>query len=593
MPLSSPSAVAEAPTRRLAADSARTMPPPTRRWHRRLLVHVLAYAALLAVVTAILPLGASLTSDDGAYGGHVFAMQQGAWELDRPLPVVAEANEGWANAAISPNGPLPYTANPSYAVLLRASADAVAAVSGSTPATGADNALGMQLIPVTGALGAAIMAWLLTSHWNPTAGPLAFWLVAVGPTLVNATSLWAHTLSSALAGAALLMLIKLLAPAGPVHWRRTLALIAALALALSAAALIRTESVFWIASMCLSVVFIYRSRLAIAAAGLGGGLSAVAWLGNRWWGLSIRSDRLPIKTGPEAFEGGWLQSRIPAGWELLVTSLGSGAAVMPLVIAVVLIGYAGFKIRAGHHPKTLVPILVGAAGLYVVVPFIAPGQFLAGTIAASPVVFFVLWATATRPNDGAEDGGDDDAGRADDATRAARNGLTLFTWSSLGFIVVVLATQYAGSGGLQWGGRYLSMAYVPLAVAAALRAETVYRQLRLPLLALLVVPTAVGLLASRTIHENHEAVVDVITEYPAEVVITDQVPLARLAWPALPTTVYLADSATAEALMLELADAGVDTITLWGIDSLEVDDGVAGFELAARNRHVTHLVRTP
>ena len=543
MPNPSLSAVADESSRPRADELPRSMPPQTTAWHQRLIVHAGAYIVLLAAITMLLPLGASLTTDDGAYGGQVYALQQGAWELERPLPVVADANEGWANAAISPDGPLPYTTNPSYAVLLRLSADAIAALTGSEPETGSDNALGLQLLPILGALGAATVAWLLTSHWNRRVAPLAFWLVGFGPTLVNATSLWAHTLSSALAGVALLALVKLLAPRPHRPWPWVIAVIGAFSLALAGAALIRTESVFWIASLCLATAVIYHNRRAMLAASFGGGLAAAAWLGNRWWGLSIRSDRLPIENGAEAFEGGWLQSRIPAGWELLLTSLGSGPAVMPLVVA----ARGDHGLRRSQDPlrptAEVGPPVAGRRrrALRPRAPHRSrpvPRWHDHGLPRRLPSI---LWATAKAPASQSPPGG-----RRHHRVRRCRCRAIRATASpSTGARPCSSARASASSpsssppstpssGGLQWGGRYLSMAYVPLAVAAALRAETLYRQLRLPLLALLILPTGVGLLASRTLHENHEAVIDVITEYPAEVVITDQAPAAapRVARPA-------------------------------------------------------------
>lgn len=558
-------------------------------------LHAAAYALLLTAITAWLPLASSLGTDDGAYGGQVYALQQGGWVLDRPLPVVAQEHEGWFNSAITPDGPLPYTSNPSYAVLLTAAADGWATLAGTAEGDGgpsaADNALPLQAIPVIGALAAACVAWLLAAHWRPRAAPLAFWLLALGPVVVNATSLWAHTLSTALAGAAVLAVVKLLDGPPSSTGTRSAVLLIAFTAALVAAAAVRTESALWIASLCGTLVVVRRSRTAWLAAGIGGGSAAIAWAGNRAWGLAIRSDRLPIVTDVETLRGspGWLRSRLPAAWELLLTTVRPGPGPVLILAALILIVVATVKLRAadrtspsggssdddaGRDAARFAGLLLLAACVpYGMVVLVAPGLLVAGTITAWPVVV-VLLAAGAGP-------------RRDEPGEST--GMRLLLVSSAAFTALVVLTQYASSGGLQWGGRYLSMAFVPLAVAAAVGGERLFRSQRVGLTALLAAPAIVGIMASHQLHQNHHDVITEIAAIPSDVVVTELRPLPRLAWPALPTALYFAEPDTVDRLLAELAAAGVERVNVYGLASVDLD-GAAGYRLTTDAGRVRHLV---
>ncbi|MDH3679218.1 MAG: hypothetical protein OEV40_04625 [Acidimicrobiia bacterium] len=577
-----------------SSEAASTQLDKSRARVPRLGRHAAAYALLLAAITAWLPLASSLGTDDGAYGGQVHALQQGDWVLDRPLPVVAEENEGWFNSAITPDGPLPYSSNPSYAILLTATADAAAAVAeaagGETEPTAAGNALALQSIPVVGAFAAACVAWLLAAHWRQRAAPLAFWLLALGPVIVNATSLWAHTLSTALAGAAVLASVKLLdGPPSSSRLRQAI-LLFAFTTALVAAAAVRTESALWIASFCGTLVVVRRGRTAWLAVVIGGGSAAVAWAANRAWGLAIRADRLPIVTDVETLRGspGWLRSRLPAAWELLLTTVRPGPGPVLILLALILVVFAAVRLRHGESPGASVgssddggdrrtarfagAVLLAACVPYGLVVLVAPGLLLAGTITAWPVVFVLIVAGP----------GFRHAGATEEA------GMRLLLGSSAAFTALVVLTQYASSGGLQWGGRYLSMAFVPVAVAAAIGGEQLFRHQRLPLTALLVAPAIVGIVASHELHETHSDVVAEVTAIPSDVVVTDVRPLPRLAWPALPTAFYFAEPDTAEQLLADLAGAGVDSVNVFGLASVDVD-GIAGYRVIAETERVRHL----
>mgnify|MGYP007054668817 CR=1 FL=1 len=99
---------------------------------------------------------------------------------------------------------------------------------------------------------------------------------------------------------------------------------------------------------------------------------------------------------------------------------------------------------------------------------------------------------------------------------------------------------------------------------------------------------------SHRFHTTHAMIVDLTTNPAAEVVITDQGALPRIGWTALPTTFYLADADSIDALLAALAEADVRSVNVAGLTATEVD-GVAGWRLASTNRDphgtIRHLTR--
>jgi hypothetical protein len=567
---------------RQQSDPAVGAGPPAGPRAPGLAVHVACYAVVLAVALAVIPPAASFGADDGAYGGQVFALTRGDWALERPLAVVDQANEGWFNSAITPDGPTPYTANPGYALLLLGAVE----LTGGAPAAGTAGglALALQLVPVIGALLSAVVAWALAARWSRSAAPLAFWLLGLGPVLVNSTTLWAHTLSTALGGAALLAVVDLAdrstAPSGARRLPLTLGLVASLA----AAAALRTEAVLWIPAVCGVAVLVDRSIAMVATSSLGGIAGGAAWIANRSWGQSLRADRLPVETSIDTLRASpdWLASRLPAAWQLLMTSLDGGLGQILVLVAIVLTGLAILWLRAGGATGAAGPVAITAtAAAYLACSALAPGEVITGTVAAWPLAVVLLLA-GRRPVPRPQPGGG-----------PGRPGAAIVLLVPAGLLVVLVAlTQYSGSGGLQWGGRYLSMGFAPLAAAAAIRGEALFRACRGPMLALLMTPALAGLVVSHQLHTRHRSVVEAVTAEPSEVVITEIPALPRIAWTALPTAVYLADPTTVDALLADLAAAGVTSVNVQGLHATDLE-GTAGFRVVSATGEVRHLERHP
>ncbi len=577
----------------------------------RVLWHLLAYAAVLAGVSAVVPLDASFGSDDGAYGGQVWALRQGSWVLPRPLPVVDAEHEGWLNGAIVADGPVPYSTSPIWVELLAASATLVHGPGPGSAERAGDLGLGLHLPGLVGALLAAAAAWRLAARWDRRAAPVAFWLVALSPVLVDTTTLWAHTLGTACAGWAMVAVAELWPSALASHsGRGRLGWTAVLVAALSLGAAVRTEAVFWTVAVVVVAVLGDRTRAMVLSATAGATAAAGVWVLNRAWGSSLRSQRLPIETSVEALRDsrGWLASRIPAAWQLLGTWRGAGwGQLLSFGAMLVALTAAAALYRAGKErrpvPAATLTALGVASALYLAKAVVAPDVAIPGVVAAWPVVAVALAASRWPARE---------AG-AGPGPRWLLVPVGLMT-------VTVLATQYESSGGLQWGGRYLSMTYVPLAAAAAVGVTPTlfgdpvsegvtgdgprhqngqgatgrWGALGVALVALAVAPALAGVATSHRFHTTHAMIVGLTTDPAAEVVITDQGALPRIGWTALPTTFYLADADSIDALLAELAEADVRSVNVAGLTATEVD-GVAGWRLASTNRNphgtIRHLIR--
>ena len=153
------------------------------------------------------------------------------------------------------------------------------------------------------------------------------------------------------------------------------------------------------------------------------------------------------------------------------------------------------------------------------------------------------------------------------------------------YVALVLLTQYPSGGGMEWGGRYLSLCFVPLGVLAAIRLHSFVVESwmtalqRVAILSVVVVPAFVGAVTSYSFHDRHQNYVQQVSDYETDVVVTDQLAATRIAWSTLPTAWYWANDTNLEALIEQLADAEVDRVVVYGFESTE---------LSSERYHVQH-----
>ncbi len=555
----------------LDSDAVRSAGPPEPtsvlpRVLQNVVVHAALYAAILAVLTLSIDLTGGFSSDDGSYGAQVRALEAGDWTIDRPLPVVSAGNEGWINGLVEPDGPVPNHRHPAYIHLLKASASVFGDV------------LGLHIPLLVGALASAVVAWYLALEFGRREhAAVAFWVVALSPVLINAAALWAHTLGSALGGLAILAFVRLHrgsadggAPVG------LAASAAVLAVALSAGLLVRTENALLVIAVGLGALILRRSAATVIATGAACGVAIATAFVERMAVADLAADGIAL-AGAEVDSGpGLIASRLPAAWHLLAgTSSDAGLTNYITLLGLLLVLVGSYLARDEERAHLGWFLLGGAAVAYAGRAALADTSFILGITPAWPVVFVALVV-----------------GRA----RAWDQLKTVWVPAGL-FTLGVLATQYAESGGLEWGGRYLSAIAVPIAVLVAVRGADLWgpgtpTARRWLLVALVVLPAVAGLRSTNAVREQNQRALDWVTQVEAPVVITEDHALPRLAWDTVPDVAwYRAQETNIEDLLQQLAAADVDHVTVQGLPDVELD-GIAGYE-ATETRPGLRQLRLP
>ncbi|MDQ1397890.1 MAG: hypothetical protein QOG64_3149, partial [Acidimicrobiaceae bacterium] len=386
---------------------------------------------------------------------------------------------------------------------------------------GAGETVGLHLLSVVGALAVALAAWALATEADPKLARAAFWIAATSPALVNGTIVWAHSLSAALAGGAVLAAVRI--------GRRGLRAgdAAALAGCLVGGVLIRSEGLLVAVALVLvlGVVRLVRAgvRAGMAAAVVAGlpALLAVE-VENRW---KARLIGMPASMrGVRQDSGSYLTGRVTGVWHDFLsphylnarTGLIGSVALAVIVFGAILWRRQGPQARGERD--IAVALLVGMA-VMVVNAVVSPGGTVTGLLAAWPLLLVGLVMWRWRP-----------------ASEVERMAMAIALLVGLG----VAATTYPDGAGLNWGGRFLSPAIVPLAVVAAgaLRRALLAKpaRARIELTAVLVVvalvPALIGLASVRIVRSNAGAYIDEVVAAGAPVVVTDESALPRAAWRA-------------------------------------------------------------
>jgi hypothetical protein len=521
----------------------RERPAPRCRWH------VLVYLLLLGGLLAGTNLRASWAYDDGGYATQVKVLRQtGQWaypyQQARIDPHIDHAPVD--HAVVTTEGRLyPYVKQPAWIEVLWA----------STKVFGVP--FGLYVPSALGAVAAAAVAWFLAKRFDPGAAPWAFWAVALGPLLVHATAMWAHTTGAALGG--LVALFVLDAADGRFGRRQAIGLAATLAAIIA----LRGEGVLLTAAALPVVALLAASQgrtlvrraLRAASATVAAGVAAVAaLLGSREWAHHLAPG---VWGGPPEFgyAVGFVQGRIMGAERTLLNGWGHTAAANTMaIVATALMLVAGWLFGRRNQPGAA--LLAMAAGLVTLVArtmWVAPLD-LAGYAAASPLVVVAFGAYDWRST-----------------SRRAR---ALIGVCGL-YLLAVLATEYPEGGSRDWGGRYLFLALVPVAVGsvvvvrrrlAQLPAGDARRRVGLLLVALVVVPALLGIYATEGLRDANGAMTTRALSTGTPIVIRTNRAYGRLAWDVLPAADWLtADPASAPALLARLRGEGAGSVTVEGV----------------------------
>lgn len=515
---------------------------PVRLWGLPLWAHLAAYAALLLALVPLLRLDAAFTSDEGAYAIQVHRLDRGSW-VDRYALADVDPDGDWypfVNSVRGDGGWYLYAKHPLYPVAQLAAVRAVGEVAG------------LHLLPLVAALGVAAAAWLLAAEVDGRMARPAFWLVALGPVLVNAHVVWAHVPMAAVAGAAFV------AGARVVTSGVTIGRVAVLGGGLALAVLLRAEGLL-VAAGLAPVLGVVRWR----RAGFGAGVAAAAAAGlaplaavavERWWVGTIVGVEIGTQSVRQA-EGSFLAGRATGAWWTLFAGGFERVASLVVVVLLAVLGWAAVAAARDAGRRGALPVaLLAAAGLGAVRLAVAPTDPVPALFAAWPLAFagLLLW----RP------------GSAVERAMAASAGLTA---------IAVLATQYPEGGGFEWGGRFLLGLSVPVAVlaVAGLRralpsAGAPGAGLAVPAAgAVLVVFAVAGATILGQVQRRHDRVVGLVdrtaTAAGAPVVVTTSPALPRLAWRLDPATRFLlVDEGERGDALRALAGAGTGRALLVG-----------------------------
>lgn len=511
--------------------------PSSRIWP----IHALLYLVLIIALFASIDFGGSLSSDDGAYGWQIYALENGTWPLERTLPVVATDNEGIVNAYVGPEGPWPYTRHPTYVVAQRAIADKFGLVGGAY----AIPLISLLLMPF-------VVAALVRSIDRSWVVP-AFWLAVLSPLAINGVGLWAHAPATVMATLSLWAAIELIKR--PNLWGSAL-----LSTSLAINVLLRSEAALWAGALTVAIVIVGRdlSRLLHAAVGLSA--AAFAAIAERRITASLTADAFPVGDRPGR---SYLSDRILVAWhEIFSGSLYESEIGLLAILGVVSLLFGAFRFRQSRLRDAKMFFAVGLVLYALRLPLI-DRDLMSGLVTAWPAPIILLIAVPIR----------------------LRSPLRVAAVTGVIFTAAVLITSSGSGHG--WGGRYLSSLIPVLCVlgTAAFSQLDRTRMVQGFAIAILTVPLLSGLLGAHKMRTWHASVIERVVEVETDVVVAEAMAMPRLAWATAPSTEwYRSTPERLDPFLADLAAANVERITVQGFSdqpiaidgytTVELDDGL-------------------
>ena len=510
-----------------------------RLWRLPLVAHV---AALTIVIVALFPLmsvDSSFTSDEGAYALQARANADGRDDY-RYKAQRFDPDGRWFPIIMSqrgPNGWFTYSQHPLYPRLQAALID----VGGEE--------FGLHALSALGAVGAAAAAWLLAREVDERASRAAFWLAALSPVLANGYLLWAHALSAAVSGFTILAAVRV----GRYGWARPEG--AALVAGVAAGAFLRSEGLLFGVACAVVVGWLARRRSGLVVGGVSAAVPVVvaagSYLAEREWIGSLLGGNVaaPERLAGESFIGG----RLRGAWHVLVQGAYDdrrvGLIIVVALIVLMVMAVPALRRGRGSAIRDAVVAIGVAVTLYLARWAIIRRDPITGFLAAWPAALLGVAVAPWR--------------RVSDEVRVLAAGSGLF-------LAVVLATQYAVGGGLEWGGRFLSPLIVPAAVLAAVGLQTYFRVLEdrdrrrvaVAVTALTVVPAVMALGVVGALRDRQGDQVAAVGRHVSAYTVTDVPALPRVGWSLDDDTGWLlVPPGDLDEALGALASGGVSRVT--------------------------------
>lgn len=482
-----------------------------RAWAAPLWAHAAVLAILLLALLPVMLPQSAFTEDEGAYALQVRSLENGSWAYQYKAAPFDPDGRWFPVKGSSENDGRFYTyiQHPAYPLLMRAAA----AMVGTT--------LGLHLIAMLGAVGAAAAAWLLAGEIEHVLRRPAFWVVAGSPVLVNGMLPWAHAPSAALAGFAVVAAAQIsrrgLTPGN------TLGVVAALV----GGVLLRSEGVVFAGALATAVAAMRFRRggfwSALVSFGVLAGAGAVAVVAERAWVRSIAGgafDNLGAREST-ADATAYLRGRLDGAFHSLFQAHDEvSAASLPVLAVLGLVAGLGYVALRRWRPtsrRDVVLMVAGAVLLYGLRLATHPTEAVTGLFSAWPLAALGLLLVSWRQRQPTVD-------------------LCLLVLGTFG--AGVLATQYQEGGGLEWGGRFFSPATVPLAVVATaaiahrLRSAPVgaRRSTTVAVAGLAVASALFSIATVGAARAAQDRLIAVALRHPATVTVTTVAVYPRLAW---------------------------------------------------------------
>lgn len=549
-PAHSPDLATPAAPAGVARSSARSGGGRMRRlWAAPLAVHALVLLGLLVAAAAVIGVGTSWTSDEGAAILQVHALVvHHSWVVPDPLSKLGAHDYPIALSDHGAAGYAPYGKHLAYIVAL-AAADEIAGVAGM---------VGLSIL--AGAV-AALLAAKLSAEIRPGLERVTLWTVGLGsPLAFDSLVVMGHSLAAALVAGAVLAVLRFLRAPG----RKGTAALVGMAGCLVVAALVRNEAVLFCGGLgvgsALLAAYSWRRNRVAEDAGRTPGTTwrrgplelppagrALAVAGGAVLAGILAHELDPLLTRaaigrPVTAPGG--AAVTTGGGGLLVAVLGRlhglvQTWLMPsynfdhrvsgILVLTLMAGAAGalWARRRPHDPKMVV--VLSAVGVAAVLARLIgdPSGDVPGLAMAFPVLWVGMWLW-----------------RRDLLDQVPG---FLLTVSAGLFALAVAALQYSIGGGAEWGGRYFALGlplFVPVALEAIRRSGA---GLRRPvqsvavasMVAVSVAMAAMGIAQLRFVHQATAQALTATTRAGGQaepagggrpVIVTTLGLLPRLAW---------------------------------------------------------------
>lgn len=368
------------------------------------------------------------------------------------------------------------------------------------------------LLPMAGAIAAALAAMALVRRVAWDAGATAYWVAGLAsPLVVYALDFWEHTIGVALIAWAAVLLWDLVDERAEHAWRTAVA-----ALLLGVAATMRTEALVYAAVGAVATGGLLLSRRTapprriaaiallalpcLAAPLVANDALERAVLG----GTSVRAGRA---AGTASVAGDEPASRVVEALYTTVAAEGVGAGVVLGVALTAVLALAwrrGRRDRSASDIRFALVLVAAAAALFAVRAAQGGLGFVPGLT--------VAWALAI----GALAG-----------TKAVRRRAVLPLAIAIGAMPVVLLTQYRGGAAPQWGGRYLLPSGLLLTVLAVANLRTLAKPVAGAMVAVAVAVTAFGVAWLAVRSHDVERIMQAIAAKDEPVVVSAVAHLAR------------------------------------------------------------------